>query len=210
MKKRKTEASVLPGAEAQGTVAAHVCSPTPVSPAHMPGRGGRGFLCCTNAARVGKRDMCRQETWPAYPGATSLGLGPPSARIWFLRLSRGLGPGASRRCGLRRSSQESRRERGSPGCLRPRELAVRARAFPRLGAGRRLARKVRLDLPGRSPRGGAGPGVSRPRKGVSFLAGRSEVSHWCVVISDLGFHPCGQRWGQKTPPPGMGGVEPWP
>lgn len=42
MKKRKTEASVLPGAEAQGTVAAHVCSPTPVSPAHMPGRGGCG------------------------------------------------------------------------------------------------------------------------------------------------------------------------
>lgn len=135
MKKRKTEASVLPGAEAQGTVAAHVCSPTPVSPAHMPGRGGRGFLCCTNAARVGKRDMCRQETWPAYPGATSLGLGPPSARIWFLRLSRGLGPGASRRCGLRRSSQESWRERGSPGCLRPRELAVRVLLGWERGAG---------------------------------------------------------------------------
>lgn len=50
-------------------------------------------------------------------------------------------------------------------------------------------------------------GVSRPRKGVSFLAGWSEVSHWCVVISDLGFHPCGQRWGPKTPPPGAGGVE---
>lgn len=33
---------MLPGAEAQGTVAAHVCSPTPVLPAHMPGRGGGG------------------------------------------------------------------------------------------------------------------------------------------------------------------------
>lgn len=36
--------------------------------------------------------------------------------------------------------------------------------------------------------------MSRSRKGVSFLAGRSEVSHWCVVISDLEFHPCGSAW----------------
>lgn len=76
------------------------------------------------------------------------------------------------------------------------------RAFPRLEAGCQLAKKVRLDLPGRSPHGGgkAGVDLGRAVRSESLVRGdfRPRVSSVWERVASSG--------GRGTPSPGVGGV----